>query len=494
MGSSVQQLIAGKWSTSSSSTTTILLNPVTQESVGKLPFSTDPEISEAISAAATAYLSWSQVPLPERTRVMFEFQSRLKTEIKSLSSLLSEETGKTLTDAEGELWRGIEVVEHACSMPTLMQGESVQQVSRGIDTVSWIEPMGVFVGITPFNFPAMIPLWMYPIAITCGNTFVLKPSELVPRTPVRIAELLLDAGLPPGVLNIVHGGESQARALIHAPEVKGVSFVGSVAGAQSVYQETSKQLKRIQAFGGAKNHMVVMPDADGSSVVAALSGAACGAAGQRCMAISVALLVGDARHLQPKIVESFQDLQPGAPENNPAFGPLITAKAKQRVLTLIAQGKSEGATLLVDGSNCTVPGYEQGNFVGPTLFSDVTTAMTIYQQEIFGPVLLLIEVNTLEEALSIINENPNGNGCSIFTASGLHAREFQAKVKVGQVGINIPIPVPMPFFSFTGWRGSFYGDLHAYGKQAVRFYTETKTVTSRWSQSAAAANMTIKLG
>jgi malonate-semialdehyde dehydrogenase (acetylating)/methylmalonate-semialdehyde dehydrogenase len=425
---------------------------------------------------------------------MFAFQARLKTEIKSLASLLSEETGKTFTDAEGELWRGIEVVEHACSMPTLMQGESVQQVSRGIDTVSWIEPMGVFAGITPFNFPAMIPLWMFPLAITCGNTFVLKPSELVPRTPIRIAELLLDAGLPPGVLNIVHGGESQARALIHSPQVSGVSFVGSVAGAQSVYQEASKQLKRVQAFGGAKNHMVVMPDADSDSVVSALAGAACGAAGQRCMAISVALLVGEARYLQPKIVESFQGLKPGAPADNPAFGPLITAKAKQRVLGLITQGKSEGATLLVDGSTCIVPGYERGNFVGPTLFSDVKTDMTIYTQEIFGPVLLLIEVSTLEEALDIINRNPNGNGCSIFTSSGIHAREFQSKVKVGQVGVNVPIPVPMPFFSFTGWRGSFYGDLHAYGKQAVRFYTETKTVTSRWSYSAAPANMTIKLG
>jgi len=494
MSRSIQQLIDGNWSTSSSSTTTTLLNPATQESLGELPFSTDQEIGAAISAAAKAYLSWSQVPLPERTRVMFEFQSRLKAEIKNLASLLSRETGKTLTDAEGEVWRGIEVVEHACSMPTLMQGESVQQVSRGIDTVSWIEPMGVFVGITPFNFPAMIPLWMYPIAITCGNTFVLKPSELVPQTPVRIAELLLEAGLPPGVLNIVHGGESQARALIQSSEVRGVSFVGSVAGAQSVYQEASKHLKRVQAFGGAKNHMVVMPDADGGGVVAALSGAACGAAGQRCMAISVAILVGDAKNLQPAIIESFQNLKPGAPADNPAFGPLITTKARQRVLSLIAQGKAEGATLLVDGSQCTVLGYEQGNFIGPTLFSNVTTEMTIYQQEIFGPVLLLIEVNTLEEALAIVNRNPNGNGCSIFTSSGIHAREFQSKVKVGQVGINIPIPVPMPFFSFTGWRGSFYGDLHAYGKQAVRFYTETKTVTSRWSQSVAPANMTIKLG
>ncbi len=490
----LQNLISGKWVEGSSGDVSEIRNPATQQVLAEIRHASSTDIDRAVSSATEGFGRWSQTPVVERSRVMFRFQALLKSHVPELSRILSEETGKTLGDAEGELWRGIEVVEHACSIPSLLQGESLRQVSRGIDTVSWLEPMGVFVGITPFNFPAMIPLWMYPLAIACGNAFILKPSEQVSLTPTRICELMLEAGVPPGVLSLVQGGAQQAQELIRSEAIVGVSFVGSVAGAQAVYREASNNLKRVQAFGGAKNHMVVMPDASKDAVLNALAGAACGAAGQRCMAISVAVLVGAAKDLVPDLVQRFRELRPGvglSPESS--FGPLISTKAKQRVLALVERGIAEGANLLVDGTTCKVAGFEEGNFVGPCIFSDVTTDMHIYREEIFGPVLLLMCVETLEEAIDIINSNPYGNGTSIFTESGHSARHFEAVVKVGQIGVNIPIPVPLPFFSFTGWRGSFYGDLHAYGKQAVRFYTETKTVTSRWSDvSSGTANMTIK--
>jgi len=360
-------------------------------------------------------------------------------------------------------------------------GETAENVASDIDLYSITQPLGVCVGITPFNFPAMIPLWMFPLAIACGNSFILKPSEQDPLTPTRLAELFLEAGAPANVLQVVHGGKKQVDRLLNEPEVRAVSFVGSVNVATHIYREASYKLKRVQAFAGAKNHMLIMPDANKNQVISSLVGASCGASGQRCMAISVAVLVGASQSWKDEIKQALSKIKPGAWDDpEAAYGPMISPAAKSRALRLIQQGKDEGASCLLDGSTCEVEGYPQGNWIGPTLFSGVSTDMTIYREEIFGPVLCLVDAENLDQAIDIINQNPYGNGTSIFTASGAAARKFQHEVEVGQVGINVPIPVPLPFFSFTGWRKSFYGDLHAYGKQAVRFYTETKTITARW--------------
>jgi malonate-semialdehyde dehydrogenase (acetylating)/methylmalonate-semialdehyde dehydrogenase len=378
----------------------------------------------------------------------------------------------------------------------MMMGETVENVANNIDTYSMIQPLGVCVGITPFNFPAMIPLWMFPLAIACGNTFILKPSEQDPLTPMKLAELFVQAGAPDGVLNIIHGTKDQVNYLLEHPVTKTVSFVGSVPVGQHIYKTATANMKRAQCFAGAKNHCVIMPDASKQQVINNLVGASVGAAGQRCMAISVAVFVGDSADWIEELAGEIAKVTPGLWDNKDAgFGPLISPQAKARVVSLIEQGKKEGATCLVDGSDFTLKGYESGNWVGPTVFSDVTTEMEIYQQEIFGPVLCCIKVKTLADAIALVNANPYGNGTSIFTASGAAARNYQSNVEVGQVGINVPIPVPLPFFSFTGWKNSFYGDLHAYGKQAVRFYTETKTITARWfdDETVTGPNMTINL-
>ena len=362
-----------------------------------------------------------------------------------------------------------------------MMGETVENVSRSIDTHSYLQPLGVCVGITPFNFPAMIPLWMFPLSIVCGNTFVLKPSEQDPLTPLKLVEIFNEVGFPKGVLNMVHGGKEEVDELITHHDVKACSFVGSASVAESVYKTGTKHLKRVQAFAGAKNHMVIMPDANKKQVLQHLAGASCGAAGQRCMAISVGIFVGSSKDWISELKQALSKLKPGSwTDKDSDFGPLISLAAKERVLSFIKQGKEEGAELLLDGSAFKSQKYPKGNFVGPTLFDKVTAQMTIYKEEIFGPVLLCMRVNSLDEALEVINNNPYGNGTSLFTNSGSAARQFQHEVEVGQVGINIPIPVPLPFFSFTGWKRSFFGDQHAYGKQAVRFFTETKTVISRW--------------
>jgi malonate-semialdehyde dehydrogenase (acetylating)/methylmalonate-semialdehyde dehydrogenase len=369
-------------------------------------------------------------------------------------------------------------------------------VARRVDGHSWVQPLGVCVGITPFNFPAMIPLWMFPLAVACGNGFVLKPSEQDPLTPMRLAELFTEAGAPRGILSVVHGGADQVDALLSHLDVKAVSFVGSARVGGHVYRSATSQLKRAQCFVGAKNHMVIMPDANKAQVLGNLVGAGVGAAGQRCMAISVAVFVGSAREWIPELAAEFAKVKPGVwHDPEAAYGPLISPEAKVRVEGLIEAGIAEGAECLLDGRFCDVPGYPVGNWVGPTLFRGVTPEMRIYKEEIFGPVLACLEVESLDEALALINANPYGNGTSLFTGCGAAARKFRHEVAVGQVGINVPIPVPLPFFSFTGWRGSFYGDLHAYGKQAVRFYTETKTVTERWFDEdiPSGPNMTIQL-
>lgn len=477
-------------------------DPATQEIIAEVPRCTEKEVNRAVAHAQQAFLQWQQVPPPKRARLMLRFQEQLKKQQSQLAVILSQETGKIKADAEGDIWRGIEVVEQACNISALLMGETLANVAENVDTYSYTQPLGVCVGITPFNFPAMIPLWMFPLAIACGNTFILKPSEKDPLTATEISKIfhqcLVAEGLPTGLLQLLHGAEEPVNQLINHRDVKAISFVGSVHGAQHIYRTGTQNLKRVQAFAGAKNHMVVMPDANKQQVINNLAGASCGAAGQRCMAISVAILVGEANHWIADIKKALSQLKPGpwqSPES--AFGPLINTQAKQRVTGLIEQGISENANLELDGRQVSVDDYPNGNWLGPTLFSQVRPEMTIYQQEIFGPVLLLMQANNLAEAVAIINNNPYGNGTSIFTESGASARYFQQHVDVGQVGINVPIPVPLPFFSFTGWKQSFYGDLHAYGKQGVKFYTETKTITARWfggvNEENQSPNMTIQI-
>lgn len=471
-------------------------NPADQSLLARVPRATPAEVELAVRRAHDAYLLWREVPAPERARVMFNYQHLLKAHHDELATLLAQETGKNLADARGDVWRGIEVVEQACGVASQTMGETMGNVARRVDGHSWVQPLGVCVGITPFNFPAMIPLWMFPLAVACGNGFVLKPSEQDPLTPMRLAELFTEAGAPAGILSVVHGGAEQVDALLCHPDVKAVSFVGSARVGAHVYRTATDHLKRAQCFVGAKNHMVIMPDANKAQVLSNLVGAGVGAAGQRCMAISVAVFVGSARDWIPDLAAEFARVKPGVwHDPEAAYGPLISPEAKVRVEGLIEAGMAEGAQCLLDGRFCDVPGYPVGNWVGPTLFRGVTPEMRIYKEEIFGPVLACLEVESLDEALALINDNPYGNGTSIFTNCGAAARKFRHEVAVGQVGINVPIPVPLPFFSFTGWRGSFYGDLHAYGKQAVRFYTETKTVTERWFDEdiPTGPNMTIHL-
>jgi malonate-semialdehyde dehydrogenase (acetylating)/methylmalonate-semialdehyde dehydrogenase len=461
-----------------------ITNPANQQLLAEVTFASSAQVDAAVAAAQEAFKTWKEVPVAERARLMMRYQALLKQHHDELGELLAQDTGKTFEDAKGDVWRGIEVVEQAANIGSSMMGETVENVANGIDTYSYMQPLGVCLGITPFNFPAMIPLWMFPMAIAAGNTFVLKPSEQDPLTPIRLVELFIEAGAPKGVLNMVHGGPDQVNQLLNHPDIKAVSFVGSSRVGEHIYTTGTAAGKRVQCMMGAKNHMIVMPDADKNATLNALVGASVGAAGQRCMAISVAVLVGDAKNWVEELKERMAKVRPGAwNDASAAYGPIISKSAHQRVLGLIAKGKEEGATCLLDGSEVVVPESPEGNWVGPTLFTDVTTDMSIYKEEIFGPVLCCMAVDTLDEAITLINNLEVGNGTSIFTQSGGAARKFQHEILVGQVGINIPIPVPLPFFSFTGWRGSFRGDLHAYGKQAVRFYTETKTITARWTYS-----------
>ncbi|MCZ0933327.1 MAG: CoA-acylating methylmalonate-semialdehyde dehydrogenase [Oligoflexia bacterium] len=488
--------IGGEFEPSASSKKTEVYDPTTNEILSYVPYATSQEMDKAIEIAKEAFNEWREVPVPERARLFFKYQQALKDQQEEIAKILAEENGKNFEDAKGDVWRGIEVVEQACHAPALMMGETVENVSRNIDTHSILQPLGVCVGITPFNFPAMIPLWMFPLAIVCGNTFILKPSEQDPHTPNKLAEIFQNCGFPKGLLSVIHGGADTANYLLEHPDIKAISFVGSAQAAVSVYRKGTSALKRVQAFAGAKNHTVIMPDADKDQVIKNLTGASCGAAGQRCMAISVGVFAGSSSDWIPEIKESLSKLRPSSWKDEKAdFGPLISKSSKQRVLSLIEQGQKEGASLLLDGSQFESKQYPNGNFIGPTLFDHVKADMSIYKEEIFGPVLLCVRVENLKSAIEFINKNPYGNGTSIFTSSGAVARKFQHEVEVGQVGVNLPIPVPLPFFSFTGWKKSFLGDLHAYGKQAIRFYTETKTIISRWPEKDQnqSLNMTIKM-
>ena len=488
--------VDGAFRQSSAESSIAVTNPATQETLINAPYTTMEEIDLAVASAKAAFLEWRMVPAPERARLMMLYQAKLKETQDEIAKILCQEMGKPFADAQGEVWRGMEVAEQACNLLSQSRGETAENVARGIDTYSLIQPIGVCVGITPFNFPAMIPLWMFPLAIACGNTFILKPSEQDPMTPHKLVELFYECGFPQNLLQLVHGGKEQVDALITHQDTKAISFVGSVVVGQHVYRLATQNLKRVQCMAGAKNHMVVMPDADKDQTVSALVGASVGAAGQRCMAISVAVFVGGAKEWIPDLKDALAAVTPGAwDEQGAAYGPQISVAAKERILGYIEKGKEEGALCLLDGSDCSVEGWPDGNWVGPTLFSEVTPEMSIYKEEIFGPVLVATNVDSLDDAIELINNNPYGNGVSIFTSSGGAARRFQSEIEVGQVGINIPIPVPLPFFSFTGWKNSFYGDHHAYGKQAVRFYTETKTITARcFARDAIAnANMIITL-
>ncbi len=496
MSKVIDVYIDGEFRQSSASESIAVTNPATQGVIINAPYTTMEEIDRAVAAAKTAFQAWRLVPSSERARLLMIYQAKLKEKQDEIAEILCQETGKTFADAQGDVWRGIEVVEQACNIPSMMMGETSENVARGIDTYSLIQPLGVCVGITPFNFPAMIPLWMFPLAVACGNTFILKPSEQDPMTPNKLVELFYECGFPKDLVQLVHGGKEQVDALITHKDTRAISFVGSVPVGQHVYRLGTEHLKRVQCMAGAKNHMVIMPDADKEQTINALIGASVGAAGQRCMAISVSVFVGEAQQWIPDLKDAMAKVRPGAWDDEGAgYGPQISAAARDRIVGYIQRGKDEGATCELDGSGCEVEGLPDGNWVGPTLFSNVTPEMDIYKDEIFGPVLVAANADSLDDAIALINDNPFGNGVSIFTSSGGAARKFQSEIEVGQVGINIPIPVPLPFFSFTGWKNSFFGDHHPYGKQAVRFYTETKTITARWfaSDSVASANMTIAL-
>ncbi|QEM82888.1 CoA-acylating methylmalonate-semialdehyde dehydrogenase [Halomonas binhaiensis] len=494
----ISMLIDGEPVASQSGNWRDVVNPATQEVVARVPFCTLEEVDRAVASAKTAFASWRKTPLSKRMRIMLKFQALMREHTAELAALITEEHGKTLPDAEGEVGRGLEVVEHACSITSLQLGEVAENAANEVDVYTLNQPLGVGAGITAFNFPVMLPCFMFPLAIATGNTFVLKPSEQDPSSSMRLAQLALEAGVPAGVLNVVHGGPEVANRLCEHPDIKAMSFIGSTAVGTQLYRRASDAGKRAQAMMGAKNHCVIMPDANRSQAINNLLGSAFGAAGQRCMANSVVVLVGEARQWLDDIAEGARNMKVGpGSERSADLGPLVSPAAKARVEELIASGEQEGARLLVDGRGVTVAGYPDGNFIGPTLFAGVKAEMRIYHEEIFGPVLCVVEVDTLDDAIAFINANPNGNGTSIFTNSGWVARRFECDVDVGQVGINVPIPVPVAYFSFTGSRGSKLGDLGPNGKQAISFWTQTKTVTSRWFEPenvSSGINSTISLG
>lgn len=439
----------------------------------------------AVAAAAEAFVTWHETPALQRARVLFEFRQQLEARRGELAALITREHGKVLSDADGEVQRGIEIVEFACGVPEQLKGDHVDNIGGGIDNWSLRQPLGVCLGITPFNFPVMVPLWMFPLAIACGNTFVLKPSERDPSASLLLAELFADAGAPAGVLNVVQGDGNTVRALIGNEKVAAVSFVGSTGVAEQVYAQATSTGKRVQALAGAKNHLVVAPDADLDLAADALTGAAFGSAGERCMAISVAVAVGPlADALVAKLEQRASRLQvgPGTDERS-EMGPLITAAHRQRVVAYIESGLEEGAELVVDGRGLSVPGHEEGFFLGPSIFDRVTPGMRIYNEEIFGPVLSVVRVDSVADAIDLINSHELANGVSCFTANGGTAREFSRRIAAGMVGINVPIPVPTAYQSFGGWKRSLFGDHHIYGAEGIRFYTRYKSIMQRWPGS-----------
>ncbi len=479
----IQNAIGGRKVTSNAKRTTPVFNPATGEQSAILPLSDVSEINDAVAAAKKASIEWGATPPLKRVKPMFKFKELLERHANDIARAISKEHGKTHADALGELARGIDVVDFACGIPHLLKGEYSRNVGPEIDSWSDRQALGVVAGITPFNFPAMVPMWMYPVAVACGNTFVLKPSERDPSAVMLAWELFQEAGFPDGVLNVVHGDKSAVDALLDHPDVAAVSFVGSTPIAEYVYARGTQSGKRVQALGGAKNHMIIMPDADLDQAVDALMGAGYGSAGERCMAISVAVPVGEetADRLVAALAPKVRNLKIGPSTDADAeMGPVITGDAKRRISGLIDLGVKEGAKLVVDGRGFQLQGYENGYFLGGTLFDGVTKDMDIYRQEIFGPVLSIVRAGSYDEAAKLINDHEYGNGTAIFTRDGDTARAFADKIQVGMVGINVPIPVPVAYHSFGGWKRSLFGDHSVYGPEGVRFYTRLKTVTARW--------------
>src|SRR5258705_1532644 len=480
--SDISHFINGKRVQGSSGRGGDVFNPATGEKVRRVAFASAADVDSAVKAAAAAFPGWAATPPLSRARILFKFLEILSREHDALARVISEEHGKVFSDAQGEITRGVEVVEFACGIPHLLKGEFTEQVGRGIDSWSVRQPLGVCAGITPFNFPAMVPMWMFPMAIATGNTFILKPSERDPSAGLRIAELLTEAGLPPGVFNVVNGDKEAVDAILQHPGIAAVSFVGSTAIAEYIYTTAAAAGKRVQALGGAKNHMVVMPDADLDQATDALMGAAYGAAGERCMAVSVAVAVGGVGdRLMDKLVPRVRALKIG-PGTDPEaeMGPLVTKQHLDKVRSYIDLGVKEGAKLVVDGRGLKLQGYENGFFMGGSVFDAVTPAMRIYKEEIFGPVLSVMRADTFDEATRLASEHEYGNGVAIFTRDGDAAREFASRVQIGMVGINVPIPVPLAYHTFGGWKRSAFGDVNQHGPEGVRFFTKIKTVTARW--------------
>lgn len=477
----VPLFINGEFVNSSTNSWIDLTNPATNEVILQVPRSTEAEMKAAVNSAAKAFQKWKDVPVQQRQRYMLKLQHLIREHTEELAESITLEQGKTLPDARGDVFRGLEVVEHTCNTATLMMGETLGNLATSLDTYSYRQPLGVCAGICPFNFPAMIPLWMFPVGIACGNTYVLKPSEKDTGAAMILTRLMKEVGLPDGVLNVIHGDHDTVNFICDAPEIKAISFVGGNEAGEHIFDRGTKNGKRVQANLGAKNHAVILPDADREQVVGALAGAAFGAAGQRCMALSCAVFVGETVKWIPDIVEKAKQMTVnGGFEPNTDVGPLISPDAKKRVHTLIDEGIKAGANCPLDGRHVQVPKYPNGNFVGPTVLTDVDPENPAYKEEIFGPVLVCTSVDSLEDAISLINVNPYGNGTSIFTQSGAAARKFQHEIDVGQVGINVPIPVPLPMFSFTGSRASIRGDLNFYGKAGIHFMTQIKTITAQW--------------
>lgn len=481
--------IGGRSVAGAATRTTPVFNPATGVVSAQVVLAEPADVDDTVRIAADAFADWSQRSLSARSKILFAFRELLASAADRIAGVITDEHGKTYDDALGEVQRGLEVVEFACGIPHLVKGEFSDQVSSGVDAFSFREPLGVVAGITPFNFPAMVPLWMHPIAIAVGNTFVLKPSERDPSASLLLAQLWQRAGLPDGVFNVVQGDKVAVDAILGHPEIAAVSFVGSTPVARYIHDAAAQQGKRVQALGGAKNHAVVLPDADPDYTAGHLAAAAYGSAGERCMAVSVAVAVGDAAGpLVAALAREAKKIRTGAGRDpGTEMGPLVTDAARTRITGYIGTAVQDGATVVVDGRDITVPGYENGFFLGPTLIDHVPTSAAVYTEELFGPVLAVVRVRTLDDAIRLINANPYGNGTAIFTESGDAARRFQRGVHVGMIGVNVPIPTPMAYYSFGGWKDSLFGDHHIHGQEGVRFYTRAKAVTQRWHSTASHA-------
>ncbi|KAL3310481.1 Methylmalonate-semialdehyde dehydrogenase [acylating] mitochondrial [Cichlidogyrus casuarinus] len=479
----VKLFLDGKFIDSKTTDFIDLHNPATNELICRVPKCTQAEMTQAAESCQNAFKTWSKTTILQRQRIMFDLQALIKKNMKMLAENITKEQGKTLQDAEGDVIRGLQVVEHCCSITSLMLGETLPGVAKDMDITSYRIPLGVTAGITPFNFPAMIPLWMFPMALVTGNTMLLKPSERDPGCTMLLAQLAIEAGVPAGVLNIIHGAHEAVTFICTNPLVKAISFVGSDQAGKYIYEQGCAHGKRVQSNMGAKNHGVILPDAPRDAVITQLAGAAFGAAGQRCMALSTVVLVGECKTWISDLVAKAKTLKVNAGhEPGTDVGPVISPQAKERIHDLIESAEKEGAKIVLDGRGVKVAGYEKGNFVGPTIITGVKPHMRCYKEEIFGPVMVCLEAENLDEAIDIINANPYGNGTALFTRTGAAARKFIHEVDVGQIGVNVPIPVPLPMFSFTGSRGSFLGDMNFYGKQGINFYTQVKTITSLWRE------------